>query len=292
MGWLAATHAIAINGNTALGSLYTKWFGAVWSADWHAGLTAPFVEESAKAAGFVLVLGLAPRLVRTAADGVFLGAFLGLGFQTFEDFLYGASGATGGFGVDQVGNVTGSIVTRVFSDIVSHPLFSALVCAGLVYLIGTVAQPRRVALGLGLVASGVGLHLVWDSMLVLSLDSGVPTLAFLVVVMVIGLGLLWITFRTADHREREIAHEILAPEVAAGVLGRDDLDGLTGHRERRAYLKASGRGRERRRRKQVLAAALDLCHDLAASRGSDSPDVTESREVLRRLQEQRASVPA
>ncbi|MGA9874118.1 MAG: hypothetical protein WBQ44_23660 [Rhodococcus sp. (in: high G+C Gram-positive bacteria)] len=34
---------------------------------------------------------------------------------------------------------------------VSHPLFTALFCAGLIYLIGTPAQPRRVGRGLVLI---------------------------------------------------------------------------------------------------------------------------------------------
>ena len=110
-GGLAAPFAIGIPGNTALGSLYSKIGGAVWGANWSAGLSAPFVEESAKAAGFILILGLAHRVVRTPADGIFLGAFIGLGFQTFEDFLYVVAGATASFGSDQVGEVTSGIVS-------------------------------------------------------------------------------------------------------------------------------------------------------------------------------------
>lgn len=284
-GGLAAPFAISIAGNTALGSLYSKLFGAVWSADWHAGLSAPFVEESSKAAGFILALGLARRLIRTPADGIFLGAFIGLGFQTFEDFLYAVSASTQGFGSDQVHAVTGGIATRVFSDVVSHPMFTALVCAGLVYLIGTPAQPRRVGRGLALVAAGVGIHLFWDSMLVLSAELDVPTLVVLVFAMVVSLGLLWYAFRLTDHRERELARDILAPEVVQGVLSQDELAALTGHRQRRAFLKAAPDRRERRRRRHVLAAAVDLCADLARSDGGPSgeDEVARSRDEIARL---------
>lgn len=129
-GATAATFASAVQANDALGSLYAKWFGQVWSQDWHAGLSAPFVEETAKGVGIVVLTVLAPRLVRTPTDGLLLGAFIGLGFQTSEDLLYSISGATQGFGSHQTFVLVGSIATRTFSDIVSHPLFTALFCAG------------------------------------------------------------------------------------------------------------------------------------------------------------------
>ena len=281
-GGVAAPSTIAVAGNEGLGSLYSKLVGAVWSADWHAGLSAPFVEESAKAAGFILIIGLAPRLVRTPADGLFLGAFLGLGFQTFEDFYYAASIAAGGFGSDQVGNVTSGVFTRALTDVVSHPMFTALVCAGLVYLLGTPAQPRMLGRGLFLIAAGVGSHLVLDSMGALSASTPIPEPVVVYIEFIGSLLVLWYAFRVTDHRDRELARDILAPEVSTGVLGADELQGMTGRRERRTYVKA-GRRRERRRRKHVLAASLDLCHALARSGGGDSPEVTASRAEVTRL---------
>ena len=281
-GGMGATFAISLAGNDALASLYSKFFGAVWTADWHAGLTAPFVEESAKAAGFILVMGLARRLVRTPADGLFLGAFLGLGFQTFEDFLYAANSAAGGFGSDQVGNVTGGLATRALSDVVSHPMFTALVCAGLVYLLGTPAQPRRVGRGVFLIVAGVGSHLVLDSMLALGASTPLSVTVVIYIEFIGSLLVLWYAFRVTEHRDRELARDILAPEVSTGVLGADELQAMTGHRERRTFLK-TGRRRDRRRRKHVLAAATDLCHDLAVSRGTDSADVIASRAEVARL---------
>ena len=66
-GGFGATFAIAIVGNGALMSIYTKVFGEAWATDWEAGLTAPFVEETSKGAIFVLLLGLAPVVIRTAS---------------------------------------------------------------------------------------------------------------------------------------------------------------------------------------------------------------------------------
>lgn len=68
VGGVGATAAIAITGNAAMMSLYTKLFGQAWAQDWKAGLTAPFVEETAKGAGFLLLMGLAPVVIRTVYD--------------------------------------------------------------------------------------------------------------------------------------------------------------------------------------------------------------------------------
>lgn len=63
-------------------------------------LNAAINEEVGKALGLVLLIGLAPRLVRSAYDGFIIGAFIGLGFQVFEDVLYVFNGATQVYGVD------------------------------------------------------------------------------------------------------------------------------------------------------------------------------------------------
>ncbi|ROP41752.1 PrsW family glutamic-type intramembrane protease [Saccharothrix texasensis] len=90
--------------DTALLDIRAKVGGTAFAADWAAGLTAPTTEEFAEALGLVLLIGLAPRLVRSAYDGFVIGAFIGLGFQVFEDVLHVVDGATQSFGVDQFGS--------------------------------------------------------------------------------------------------------------------------------------------------------------------------------------------
>ena len=92
-GGIAAPFWIALPANTALLEIWTKVGGTAFAADWAAGLTAPINEEWGKALGLVLLIGLAPRLVRSAYDGFIIGAFIGLGFQVFEDVLYVYNGA-------------------------------------------------------------------------------------------------------------------------------------------------------------------------------------------------------
>ena len=78
-GGLGAPWAMALPGNGAMMDLYAKTLGQAWASDWKAGLTAPFVEETAKGIVFVLLLGLAPVVIRTVYDGLIVGAYVGLG---------------------------------------------------------------------------------------------------------------------------------------------------------------------------------------------------------------------
>jgi protease PrsW len=97
-GGVGAIGAFALLGNDAVLSLYSKAFEASFAFDWGAALTAPINEELAKGAGVLLLLVLAPRLIRSPFDGLILGAFIGLDFQISEDISYAWIGAANSFG--------------------------------------------------------------------------------------------------------------------------------------------------------------------------------------------------
>ena len=162
-GGIAAPWVIALPGNAALMGLYTKAFGQAWAEDWKAGLTAPFVEELGKGAIFLLLLGLAPVVIRTVYDGLMVGAYVGLGFQVLEDMLYGQNAASEHFGQDQVGAVLRTFVLRAATGVASHAMYTAIFAAGVIYLLGTPAQPRRTGRGVVLVLGAMLLHGIWDS---------------------------------------------------------------------------------------------------------------------------------
>ncbi|GAA3708066.1 PrsW family intramembrane metalloprotease [Gordonia hankookensis] len=291
-GATAATFAIAVPANTAVGSLYGKLFGQVWAQDWHAGLSAPFVEETAKGIGIVVLLALAPRLVRTPTDGLLLGAFIGLGFQTSEDLLYSVSGATQGFGAHQTDGLLGSIATRTYSDIISHPLFTALFCAGIIYLIGTPAQPRRIVRGLALVVIPVVVHGVWDSMIAIAGGSGAIVFVIMAGDVIFGLTALWIAFVWAHPREAHFVRDVLAPEVDTGVLTDAEVTAAAGWRQQRQYIKAGTDRADRKRRRHIVRAALDLLADLASGKGHDTDDVLDTRAEITRLRSVGAQAPS
>ena len=64
-GFVAATGAFALLANGAVIDLYAKIFGASFAFDWGPALAAPLDEELAKGAGVLLLLTLAPRLIRS-----------------------------------------------------------------------------------------------------------------------------------------------------------------------------------------------------------------------------------
>ena len=284
VGGIGSTFAIALPGNTALMSLYTKAFGQAWAQDWKAGLTAPFVEETAKGAAFLLLLGLAPVVIRTVYDGLIVGAYTGLGFQVFEDALYGQNSAAAHFGTDQAQSVLATFAMRAVTGIASHALYTALFAAGLIYLIGTSAQPRRVGRGLLLMLAAMLIHGVWDSASALSAGTAL-VFVIMIVTTVVAVVLLFVALRLGGGRERAFLHDVLAPELTNATITEAELRAVTGHRrERRSALRRSTRGRtSRHREKHVLRAIRDLAQDLSRSGGQDSPDVEHSRAEIARL---------
>ena len=281
-GGLAAPFGIAITGNGAMMSIYSKLFGQAWATDWQAGLTAPFVEETSKGAMFLLLMGLAPIVIRTVADGLIVGAYVGLGFQILEDIFYAQNSAFEQFGAHQSEAVLGTFAVRAVTGIPSHALYTALFGAGLVYLIGTPAQPRRLARGLALVVAAMVLHGVWDS--AAAIGGPVFVILVLFLTMVFCLVMLSVAIRWAGRRERAFMHDIMAPEVAAGTITPAELHALTGHRkDRRAAVKDRRQNVSRHREKHVLRAARDLAEDLAEANGETTPEVEHSRAEIERL---------
>jgi len=280
-GLVPAIYLIGLSANTAILTLYNKLFGQAWQKDWGAGLTAPFTEESAKAMAVVLMIGLAPHLVRSAYDGLILGAFAGLGLQVSEDLLYVFNTAHANFGSGQVGTAITVFAQRGGAGLFQHVLFSAVVGAGLVWLIGR--EPGHRVRGGLLIAGALVVHSCWDNLVTYSTEIvgasaaalGLPVLAILCLL------LLWVTFRLAAPTEQQWVRDVLGPEVDAGVLTADEVTAISGfHKARKKFVKASG---DRRTAKHVMAAGLDLGQALARSGGRDTDEVRHAREEVARL---------
>ena len=281
-GGFGSTFAMSIQGNGAIGSLSEKAFGSVWATDWRAALSAPPVEESAKAVVFLLLLGLAPRVIRTVSDGLLVGAYVGLGFQIVEDMFYAQNTAFAQFGAHQTAAVLQTFLVRTVTGITSHALYTALVCAGLVYLLGTRAQPRHIGRGVALVLAGPALHMLWD---VQSAIAG-PAVGFAIDVFTTVASLLVLRqgIRWASARERDFVRDILAPELDDGTITQAEFDALAGHGKEP---EATSGGRKdkssTRREKHVLRAARDLVQELARAGGQETPEVHHARAEIARL---------
>jgi RsiW-degrading membrane proteinase PrsW (M82 family) len=289
-GGFAATSAMAANANDAILALYGKTFGQVWALNWGSALAAPVTEEWAKGSGLLLLIALAPRQVRTAFDGFILGAFIGLGFQIVEDITYAMTSAGAQFGANQVGASIGTIVLRMVSGVAAHILYSAIFGAGLVYLFGRPAEPRKVGRGLLLIAIPMLLHGVWDSLGAVAGPSGLKLIALLVAVIVIALAILTQVYRLTVKRERDFVRDVMAPEQARNVITAAELDVMAGNRKaRKAYRKASRNRSERNRARYILNAAYALAAELAAARGADTDRVRFARSEVARI---RAGIPS
>ena len=275
--------------NDAILALYAKVFGQVWALNWGAGLAAPVTEEPAKGSGLLLLIALAPRHVRTAFDGFILGAFIGLGFQIVEDISYAMTSAGTQFGANQIGASIGTIILRMVSGVAAHILYSAIFCAGLVYLLGRPAEPRKIGRGLLLVATPIVLHGIWDSLASIAGPRALTLVGLLIAVIALALVIGVRVYQLTVKRERDFVRDVMTPEEARNVITAAELGAVAGNRKaRKAYRKAGSNRRERRRARYVLNAVYGLADELAAARGVDTDRVRFARAEVGSI---RAGVP-
>lgn len=276
-GGVGAAFGIAFHANGAVLGLWGKLVSPEFARTWGPALTAPFVEETAKAAGFVLLMVMAPRLIRTAYDGLIVGAFIGLGFQVFEDWLYTVQGAAEDLGSNQSATVVKTFLLRgVLTGWYSHALYSALYCMGIVWLVGRPQEPRRVGRGLGLVLLATAGHASLDAVTAVGLLLAVPVSIMVVVGLVVAE-------RWAARQERMWMRDLLAPEVERGTITAAELDALADSaRGRRRFVKANEHHRDRRHARHVIHAGIDLAEQIAHANAHDTEAVEFARtEVLR-----------
>jgi protease PrsW len=276
-GAVAAPGAFALLGNDAVIRLYAKTLGASFAFDWGAALAAPVDEELAKGAGVLLLLVLASRLIRSPFDGLILGAFIGLGFQISEDISYAWIGAANAFG--DVGAANSTIVVRTLASIPSHWMYTGIFGAGLIWFVGRPDVPARKGLGVGLMASAMLMHGLWDASAAIGGNSVVGVIVpFLIAGAVITV-FVWV-YQTTVQIEREWMRELLAPEVELGVVTRPELDALAGSRSTlRKYIRAQ---REPRRAKGVTDAETELARQIARDDGAETAAVRRAREAVSR----------
>lgn len=275
-GGTAAAFALAKHANDAALGLWGKLVSSNFAAEWGAALTAPFTEESSKAAGFVLLMALAPRLIRSAYDGFVVGAFIGLGFQLFEDWVYTLLAPAADLGTNQLQSVVQTFISRgVITGLVSHAVFTAIVCMGIVWLVGRPGEPRRSLLGLGFIVVGVVSHGAFDRAAVFS-DIPLLVIISLLPLVAIVLGVRW-----AARQERSWMHDLLAPEAATGTLTGEELGALAGSaRDRRTFVRAHKGRRRRAATRHLLSLGADLAEAIVVSQGRQTDAVASVRREL------------
>jgi RsiW-degrading membrane proteinase PrsW (M82 family) len=276
-GAVAAIGAFALLGNEAVMSLYAKTFGASFAFDWGAALAAPIDEELAKGAGILLLLTLAPRLIRSPFDGLVLGALVGLGFQISEDISYAFIGAANAFG--DIGAAWTTIVARTLASVPSHWMFTGIFGAGLVWFVGRPEVPARKGLGAGLMLTAMLMHGLWDASSAIG-GGGVFAWAVPTLVAAALITVFVRVYETAVPVEREWMRELMAPEAQLGVVTPAELDALAGSRSTlKSYLRAQP---SRRTAERVLEAERELAHQIARDGGADTAAVEHARAAVAR----------
>jgi protease PrsW len=222
LGWggMVAT-TTAISGNAAVHDLLAKLVSPAFATSWGPAISAPAIEEGLKTLGVIVVVLVARRQVNSVVDGAVYGAFVGLGFQVVEDFIYAVNAvAIAGRG-DQVGPVIVTFFLRGFiAGLWSHTLFSALAGAGVAYFVvrrnRSMARRLTVALACGLGAWTF--HFVWDSPLLADGFGygGLGVLAALLVKGIPALLMILLLVRAASGSEADFYLSRLAgdPDIA------------------------------------------------------------------------------
>jgi protease PrsW len=266
-GFVAATGAFALLGNDAVMNLSSKAFGASFTFDWGAALAAPLNEELAKGAGVLLLLVLAPRLIRSPFDGLIIGAFIGLGFQISEDISYAWIGAASSFG--DIGAAWGTVVARTLASIPSHWMYTAVFGAGLIWFIGRPDVPARRWLGAGLML----MHGLWDASAAIAGDNVISIVPGIVALVLISV-FIWV-YDNSVGIEREWMRELMAPEVEQGVVAPEELEAISGTPTRRKnYIRSQ---RNPRTAARVLEAETALAQQIARDGGADTDAVQRAR---------------
>lgn len=220
-------------------------------------ISAPVVEEIAKAAAIWTIIRRRRSELDGVLDGIVYAGMVGLGFAMTENVLYYGRGAV-------EDGVVGALATFVMRGVMSpfaHPVFTAATGIGL-GLAARTRSPvlRRVAPVAGL-GTAMGLHALWNT--------AASTDAFLgvyVLIMVPVFAAILVIARLDRHRERRAVRRHIPAYVEAGWLppgAVDELASLQARRHARKAAKARG-GRQAARRvadAQLIATELAFLRD-------------------------------
>jgi RsiW-degrading membrane proteinase PrsW (M82 family) len=254
-GAVAATVLSGI-ANEGWGLVVARLGGPVFAAEWTAALTAPFVEETLKLSGVVLIYLIARDEMDDLMDGFVYGAMVGLGFALVEDVFYFIAI----FGGTPGGVLAGFYVRVVSSGLYGHVLYTGLSGMGVAYFVsrrGGVPFGRRLAVAIGLLVAAVAGHFLWNSPLLDffpgSVDDVGDWLRIPLAAFVKGAPLLLVVVvlvRLARRRERMWLEVALRSEVDSPALSEEEL---------RVLLDPSAR---RRSRREMRARAGDAAEPL------------------------------
>jgi len=295
-GGIAAT-TLSMYVNTPLSELIFKFTGdAEFTGNWSAALTAPFVEEGFKALGIILLVSIARPELDDILDGFIWGAMVGIGFLLVEDVFYfvRAFAETGSYDT-----LFGMFMIRIMgAGPYSHFLYTGLSGMGIAYYVTRTDQTwgRRLMIGIGLAAAGVGAHFFWNSPLLVELlgDGGFVGWAMFVTAkglpMLIGLILV---VRLARRREQKWFAVFSQSFHDDGAITEAELAELGGLRSRRRARKAAGRAKgpgAEKLKGQIQRQQISLAMVMSRFRDEAHPEVARQQQLVMGLKGQHGAL--
>ena len=247
VGRLRRDRAMAANANDAILAHLCKDLRPGVGAELGCGAGGPFTEEWAKGSGLLLLIAMAQRQVRPLRR-VHPGRVHRLGISDHRGhYLRTDIGRYPVRGEPDWG--VGGTIPANGERGAAHILYSAIFCAGLVYLFGRPAEPRK----LGGAAPGrdtdaaardvglVGRHRRPSAEADRAAHRGDRRSAD-----------IFAQVYKLTVRERDFVRDVMAPEEARNVITPAELNAMAGNRKaRKAYRKAARKGHERKRARYV-----------------------------------------
>jgi len=225
-----AAMLMSMNGNDALGSVLARYIDPDTFARWQAALTAPFIEEAAKAVCAGVVLVLCSAVFNRVSQALLVGMFVGFGFDVMEDLTYATNEALSNLDSDLLG-AGGNLMLRIATAIPAHWAYTSLVAVGVLLVLPTFADratwtwPRRIVAAMALLTAGAFMHFIWNAPAPNLLDKLVINL------VVFGVAVLLLL----RYERRRIIERIAAERGSPPLAGIDPavLDSLPTLRSRR-----------------------------------------------------------
>jgi len=189
-----------------------RTFGAV--------ISAPIVEESAKALILLIFFFWKKDEFDGVIDGIVYAAMAGLGFAMTENIQYYGKAVmeAGGGGLTFVFILRGALAPF------SHPMFTSLTGIGL----GLARQSRNTAVKwiapiMGLLAA-ISMHSIWNGSGVIF--GGIAFILTYIVIMIPAFFLMLVVIILALRREGQIVREHLVADYQGGLLTQQEYDQL------------------------------------------------------------------
>jgi len=282
-----AAVVIALVLNTAAGLIVGSSYGEQTGELFAGNVSAPIVEEAAKALVLLAIYRWRRNELNGVLDGLVYAAMVGLGFATTENVLYYARAAV-------EGQVTLVFVLRGVLSPFAHPVFTAMTGIGIALAVQARQPEVRVIAVVGGLLGAIALHSLWNTSTGLLGGLGF-LLAYLLVFVPVFVAIL-VTVGYARRRELQTVGRELRHEVRTGLLPAGELAALSSPTVRRHALRRARKvgAKGLRKRFHVTATELAFLREQAhqgryVGAGSPAEQDAAYQHELRRLQEELAA---